>query len=49
MIQIPRNNGNTINDSNNTAFGKPSSFVTRDSSHYILLDSDMLQNIGDLI
>ena len=49
MIQIPRDNGNTINDSNNTAFGKPSSFVTRDSSHYILLDSDMLQNIGDLI
>ena len=42
MIQIPRNDGNTINDSNNTAFGKPSSSVKRDSSYYLLLDSDML-------
>ena len=38
MIQIARDNGYRINDSNNTAFDKPNFFVTRDSSYYLLLD-----------
>ena len=49
MIQIARDNGNTINDSNNTAFNKPSFFATRDSCYYLLLDSDILENIVALI
>ena len=49
MIQIARDNGNTINDSNSTAFDKPVSFVTRDSYYYLLLDSDILENIVDLM
>ena len=49
MIQIARDNGNTINDNNNTVFDKPSLFVTRDSYYYLLLDSDILENTVDLI
>ena len=44
MIQVGKDNDNTINDSNNIAFDKPSFFVTRDSNHYLLLDSDILEN-----
>ena len=49
MIQIARDNGYTINDSNNTAFDKPNFFVRRDSSSYLLLGSDILEIIVDLI
>ena len=49
MIQIARDNGNTVNDSNNTAFDKPSFFVTKDSYYYLLLDLDILENMVDLI
>ena len=41
MVQIAKDNGYTINDSNNAAFDKPSFFVTRDSYYYLLLDSDI--------
>ena len=49
MIQKAKDNGNTINDSNNTAFDEPKFFVTRDSYYYLLLDSDILEKIVDLI
>ena len=49
MIQIAGYNGNTINDSNNTAFGKPSFFVTRDSYSYLPLDSDIIYKEGSRI
>ena len=49
MIQKARDNGNTINDSNNAAFDEPKFFVTRDSYYYLLLDSDILEKIVDLI
>ena len=44
-----KGNGNTINDSNSAAFDNPSLFVTRDSYYYLLLDSDILESIVDLI
>ena len=49
MIQIARDNGYRINDSNNTAFDKPNFFVTRDSYYYLLLGSDILEVTVDLI
>ena len=49
IIQLARDNSNTINESNNTAFDKPSIFVTRDSYYYLVQDSDILENIVDLI
>ena len=49
MVQVARDNGNTINDIKNTAFNKPSFFVSKDSYYYLLLDSDVLENIVDLI
>ena len=49
MIQLARDNSNTINESNNTAFKKPSIFVTRDSYYYLVQDSDISENIVDLI
>ena len=49
IIQIARDNGNAINDSNSTAFNKPSFFVTRYSYHYLLLNSNILDEIADLI
>ena len=42
-------NGNTINGSNNTTFDKPIFYVRRDSYYYLLLDSDILENIVNLI
>ena len=49
MIHIARDNGNTINDSNNTAFDKPSFFVTSFLLLDLLLDSDTLENTFDHI
>ena len=49
MIQIPRDIGNTINDNNSTVFDRPIFFVTRDYYYYLLLDSNILENIVDLI
>ena len=49
IIQIPRNYGTTINDSNNTAFDKSIFLIARDSYYYLLLDSDSLENTVDLI
>lgn len=40
-------NDNTINDSKNTAFVKPSFYGARDSLCYLLLDLDILENIVD--
>ena len=37
MIQVARDNGNTINDSKNTPFDKPIFLLTRDSYYYYLL------------
>ena len=49
IIKIPRDYGNAINDSNNTAFDKSIFLITRDSYYYLLLDSDSLENTVDLI
>ena len=47
--RLTKTKRNTINDSNNNAFDKPSFFVTRDSYYYLLIDSDISKNIVDLI
>ena len=42
-------NVNTINDGDNTTFNKSSLYEESDFSYYLPLDSDILENIIDLI
>ena len=49
MIQLPRDIGNAVNDNKNTAFDEPIFFGTSHSYYYLPVDSDILENIVDLI
>ena len=42
-------NGTTISDTKNTTFNKASFYAARDSFYYLLLYSDILGNMVDLI
>ena len=47
IITMQIDNADTINDSNHTTFDKSSFHKENDSYYYLLLDTDILENIVD--